>query len=88
MTQPENSQSSHQVSFNDAEGTLQVVKESVLGLWEVINALTSIKLPKRERFRVTIFGSARIKPSSPIYEDVKWLASQLTEMQCDIVTGV
>ncbi len=87
MTQPENTKSSHQVSFGDAEGTLKVVKQAVLELWEVINTLTSIKPPKRERFRVTIFGSARIKSSSPIYEDVKWLASQLTEMQCDIVTG-
>lgn len=74
-------------SFSDPEATLKVVKQAVLELWEVINALTSLRPPKRERFRVTIFGSARIKADCPIYQDVKWLASRLTEMQCDIVTG-
>ncbi|MGK7886886.1 MAG: LOG family protein [Crocosphaera sp.] len=87
MNQPENRKSSQGVSFNDPEGTLKVVKQAVLELWEVINALTSLRPPKRERFRVTIFGSARIQSDSPIYQDVKWLASQLTKMQCDIVTG-
>lgn len=79
--------SPHLVSFNDPEGTLKVVKQAVLELWEVINALTSLRPPKRERFRVTIFGSARIQSDSAIYQDVKWLATQLTQMQCDIVTG-
>jgi uncharacterized protein (TIGR00730 family) len=53
----------------------------------VINCLTSLRPPKRQRYRVTIFGSARIEKNSTIYEEVKWLASQLTEMECDIVTG-
>lgn len=74
-------------SFNDPEATLQVVKEAVVQLWDVINALTSLRPPKRERYRVTIFGSARIEKNSPLYEQVKWLASQLTQMECDIVTG-
>jgi uncharacterized protein (TIGR00730 family) len=36
---------------------------------------------------VTIFGSARIDRESQIYQDVKRLASELTKMKCDIVTG-
>lgn len=89
MNEKENfSPHSHKpVSFSDPEATLQVVKKAVLELWEVINDLTSIRSPKRERYRVTIFGSARIEKPSPIYEDVKWLASELTRMKCDIVTG-
>jgi uncharacterized protein (TIGR00730 family) len=75
------------VSLNDPEGTLQVVKQAVVQLWEVINGLTSLRPPKRKRYRVTIFGSARIKKNSSTYEQVKWLAHQLTEMECDIVTG-
>ncbi len=86
MNQPENRQSSQEVSFNDPEGTLKVVKQAVLELWGVINALTSLRPPKRDRFRVTIFGSARIQSDSLIYQDVKWLASQLTKMQCDVDT--
>jgi len=87
MNRQENTQSPSLVSFNDPEGTLKVVKQAVLELWEVIDALTSLRPPKRQRFRVTIFGSARIDSDSQIYQDVKWLASRLTEMQCDIVTG-
>jgi hypothetical protein len=77
----------HTVSFNDAEGTLQVVKQAVVQLWDVINGLTSLRPPKRQRYRVTIFGSARIEKDSLIYGQVKWLASELTKMNCDIVTG-
>ncbi len=87
MKQPEMSSSSHLVSLNDPEATLKVIKQAVIELWDVINALTSLQPPKRARYRVTIFGSGRVQPSSPIYQDVKWLASQLTQMQCDIVTG-
>jgi hypothetical protein len=75
------------VSLNDAEATLEIVKGAVVQLWDVINGLTSLRPPKRERYRVTIFGSARIEKNSLIYQEVKWLASQLTEMGCDIVTG-
>ena len=81
------SNSPNVVSLNDPEATLQVVKEAVIQLWDVINGLTSLRPPKRKRYRVTIFGSARIQKNSPIYQDVKWLASKLTEMECDIVTG-
>ena len=75
------------VSLTDPEATLQVVKQSVMQLWDVINGLTSLRPPKRKRYRVTIFGSARIEPDSPIYEQVKCLATQLSKMKCDIVTG-
>jgi predicted Rossmann-fold nucleotide-binding protein len=56
-------------------------------LWEVVNNLTSIQPPKRDRYRVTIFGSARMKPDTPFYNGVRRLASELTLMGCDIVTG-
>ena len=75
------------VSFNDPEGTLGVVKQAVIQLWEVINGLTSLRPPKRKRYRVTIFGSARIEKNSHLYQQVKCLAHKLTEMECDIVTG-
>lgn len=38
-------------------------------------------------FRVTIFGSARIKPEDPIYKDVFTLAKGIGEMGVDVVTG-
>ena len=69
------------------EATFHVVQEALLGLWEVANTLTTIPVPRRKRYRVTIFGSARLQSHSPIYEGVKHLASELTKMGCDIVTG-
>jgi uncharacterized protein (TIGR00730 family) len=73
--------------MTDPEATLEVIKEAVLKLWDVVNALTSLQPPKRKRYRVTIFGSARIEANSLIYADVRQLAAELTQMGCDIVTG-
>lgn len=69
------------------EATFHAVQDALLGLWEVANTLTTIPAPRRERYRVTIFGSARMRSHTPIYDGVKYLASELTKMGCDIVTG-
>ena len=37
---------------------------TVLGLWEIVNNLTRLRPTKRERYRVTIFGSARVEPGT------------------------
>src|SRR5262249_26591775 len=42
---------------------------------------------KRERYRVTIFGSARARPGTYVYDEVKRIAAALAEMGCDIITG-
>ena len=75
------------VCITDSESAYRVIQESVLGLWEVVNTLATVRPPKRDRYRVTIFGSARLKPETPLYKEVSWLASELTVMGCDIVTG-
>ncbi|NJM27555.1 MAG: LOG family protein [Pseudanabaena sp. RU_4_16] len=67
--------------------TFEVIQDAVLQLWGVVNRLTDIRPPKRKRYRVTIFGSARLQPDNPLYAGVRHLASQLTVMGCDIVTG-
>lgn len=38
-------------------------------------------------FRVTVFGSARIKPADPIYSDVYNLAYQIGQLGVDLITG-
>ncbi|WP_404790648.1 LOG family protein [Altericista sp. CCNU0014] len=78
---------SDNVCITDSAEAFSIVQESVLGLWEVVNALATIRPARRERYRVTIFGSARMQPDSPIYRDVRWLAGELTAMGCDIITG-
>jgi uncharacterized protein (TIGR00730 family) len=79
--------SPNSTSIYDAEKSFQVIEESILGLWKVVNNLTSIQPPQCDRYRVTIFGSARLRSHSPLYDGVKMLASDLTAMGCDIITG-
>jgi len=75
------------ISLADEEGVKQVLVNSVLGLWDVVNNLTRLRPTKRDRYRVTIFGSARAKPGSFGYEETKRTAAVLAEMGCDIITG-
>lgn len=42
---------------------------------------------KRKRFRVSIFGSSRIKKNDPLYQQVHDLAKMLGERGIDVVTG-
>ncbi len=79
--------SSQVVNLSDEAAVKQVLVDSVLGLWKIVNNLTRVRPSKRERYRVTIFGSARIQPSTFAYDEVKRLAKAITEMGCDVVTG-
>jgi uncharacterized protein (TIGR00730 family) len=80
-------QKSDAVSLADEEGVKQVLVNSVLGLWDVVNNLTRLKPSQCDRYRVTIFGSARAKPGTFGYEETKRAAAALAGMGCDIVTG-
>jgi uncharacterized protein (TIGR00730 family) len=75
------------VSMADEEAVKQVLVRAVLGLWDVVNDLTRLRPSKRERYRVTIFGSARAQPGTYVYAEVKRIATALAEMGCDIITG-
>ena len=75
------------VNIADSEATFEVIHNTILSLWDTVNQLSSIQPPRRERYRVTLFGSARIKPDTSLYKGVRDLASELTIMGCDIVTG-
>jgi uncharacterized protein (TIGR00730 family) len=75
------------VSLGDENGVKDVLFESVLGLWNVVNNLTRLRPSKHERYRVTIFGSARAGPWTFGYDETRRMARGLTELGCDIVTG-
>lgn len=75
------------VSLADEEAVKQVLVSTVFGLWDIVNNLTRLRPSKRERFRVTIFGSARAKPGTFVYDEVKRVANALAEMGCDVITG-
>ena len=78
---------SEAVSVSDQDAVKQILTESILGLWDVVNNLTRIRPSRRDRYRVTIFGSARCRPGSFAYEETKRVAQVLGELGCDIITG-
>ena len=57
------------VSLSNEEEVKGVLAETVFSLWDAVNNLTRLQPSKRERFRVAIFGSARVKPGSFGYEE-------------------
>lgn len=75
------------VSLADEEQVQAVLSSAVLGLWDVVNGLTRLRPSRRDRYRVSIFGSARVKPGTFGYETTKQCAAELAKMGCDIVTG-
>jgi uncharacterized protein (TIGR00730 family) len=75
------------VSLADEEAVKEVLVNTVFRLWDIVNNLTRLKPSKHERYRVTIFGSARAKPGTFVYDEVKRVAAALAEMGCDIITG-
>jgi uncharacterized protein (TIGR00730 family) len=64
-----------------------VLDKAIYQLWETINDLDQIQPERVEHYRVSIFGSSRIRRGDPIYEEVKKLSYQLARMGLDIVTG-
>ncbi|MGV3532980.1 MAG: LOG family protein [Chthoniobacteraceae bacterium] len=75
------------MKLSDEAATVAVLERALGGLWEVVNDLTRLRRTTRQNYRVTIFGSARIKPSTPAYEGVRKLAADLASMGCDILSG-
>src|SRR5881394_4050467 len=64
-----------------------VLDKAIYQLWETINDLDQITPDRVEHYRVSIFGSSRIRRGDPIYEEVKSLSAELARMGIDIVTG-
>jgi uncharacterized protein (TIGR00730 family) len=88
MTEPIKSfGQSDMVKLSDEDAAVALLEGAVTGLWEVVNQLTRFRRTTRENYRVTIFGSARIKSGTVAYENVKQLAAELTKMGCDIMSG-
>lgn len=75
------------VPLDDEEGVKKVLTDAVFQLWDVVNNLTRLRPTKHDRYRVSIFGSARAKPGSYVYDEVKRIAAALGELDCDIITG-
>jgi len=75
------------VPLSDEPAVVDVVGRSVLNLWDAINELTRLRPTRRDRYRVTFFGSARIAPDHWVYKAVRDAAAEMTRLGCDIITG-
>lgn len=75
------------VAASEPEEVFDVVEDALVSLWDVVNELARIRPPKPKYYRVTIFGSSRMRPGDVLYDDVRQLAAELAAMGCDIVTG-
>src|SRR5438128_7980519 len=75
------------VRLSDEDAAVELLECAVTGLWEVVNELTRFRRTTCQNYRVTMFGSARLKPATPAYNAVKKLAAELTKMGCDIISG-
>lgn len=59
------------ISLADEEAVKEVIVNSILGLWDVVNNLTRLRPSRRDRYRVTILGSAQAKAGTFGYEETK-----------------
>jgi len=75
------------ISLADEEAVRRVLVDTLSGLWATVNNLTRLRPSKNDRYRVTIFGSARTRPGHWVYDEVKRMSAALSAMGCDIVTG-
>ena len=86
-TKPPTTGTERNVSLADEEGVRRIVTDTLFGLWATVNNLSRLRPSKRERYRVTVFGSARTDPDHWVYQEVKRMSAALAAMGCDVVTG-
>lgn len=65
----------------------KIIDRTIVRLWNTIEELEELTPAELHFYRVAVFGSARIRSGDPEYVEVRGLASRLTEIGCDIVTG-
>jgi len=75
------------VSLSDEGAIREILVDSLLSLWSTANNLSRIRPSQSERYRVTIFGSARAGPDHWVYEEVERMSAGLAALGCDLVTG-
>lgn len=75
------------VRLDDEKQVQEIVSGAIFGLWQTVNELTRLRPARRERYRVAIFGSARARAGTEVYEEVRRAAAAFAGMGCDIVTG-
>lgn len=72
---------------SDSPDPVRVIDRAIFHLWETISDLEQIQKARPDHFRVSIFGSSRLRRGDPVYEEVKKLSYELSRLGIDIVTG-
>jgi uncharacterized protein (TIGR00730 family) len=75
------------VKLSDEEPVRQILIDALFSLWSTANNLSRIRPSKDDRYRVTVFGSARTEADHWVYEEVERLCAGLAALGCDLVTG-
>jgi uncharacterized protein (TIGR00730 family) len=75
------------VSLGDEAAVKELLTETLFGLWATVNSLSRLRPSRHDRYRVTVFGSARTDPNHWVYREVKRMSVALAELGCDIITG-
>lgn len=75
------------VRLSDEETVRQILIDALFSLWSTANNLSRIRPSKDDRYRVTVFGSARTSGDHWVYEDVERMCAGLAAFGCDLVTG-
>src|SRR5436305_2891638 len=76
-----------QIKKRTAIDPANILDKAIYQLWETISDLDQIQPERVEHYRVSIFGSSRIRRGDPIYDEVKKLSFELAQLGIDIVTG-
>ncbi|RLE26617.1 MAG: LOG family protein [Acidobacteria bacterium] len=71
----------------DSIDLCRIIDQSVAQLWETVESLERLQPRNLQRFRVSVFGSSRVPPESPLFNDVKEMTRRLSAAGCDLVTG-
>lgn len=65
----------------------RIIDRTIVRLWDTIEELEALNPAELHFYRVAVFGSARVQAGDREYAQVREVASRLTELGCDIVTG-
>jgi uncharacterized protein (TIGR00730 family) len=75
------------VRLSDEEPVRKILIDALFSLWSTANDLSRIRPSRKDRYRVTVFGSARTEPDHFVYEEVERMCAGLAALGCDVVTG-
>ena len=75
------------VKLSDEQQVRGILIDALFSLWATASNLSRIRPSKDDRYRVTVFGSARTSEDHFVYEEVERLCAGLAAFGCDVVTG-